>query len=146
MVPFHALSQRLAETALRGGRLEKPDLYYFHNCPVEYVYTEPNSSETREVREIFAKVKKDRGAVSIFSDAGAARGGYNEERVRLIEEFLRVVGERVRYVAWLNPMPRSRWEGTTAERVAELVPMFEISRRGLQGAIAVLRGKVGSGF
>ncbi|MGK7897016.1 MAG: hypothetical protein AB4372_26235, partial [Xenococcus sp. (in: cyanobacteria)] len=31
MVPFHALSQRLAETALKGGRLGKANIYYFYN-------------------------------------------------------------------------------------------------------------------
>ena len=35
MVPFHALSHRLAETAVRGGRLGKAGIYYFHNCPVD---------------------------------------------------------------------------------------------------------------
>ncbi|NEP43619.1 MAG: hypothetical protein F6K35_32095 [Okeania sp. SIO2H7] len=45
------------------------------------------------------------------------------------------------YIAWLNSILRSRWKGTTAEKVAELVPMFEITRRGLQGAIDVLRGR-----
>lgn len=33
MVPFHSLSRRLAETAVRGGRLGKAGIYYFHNCP-----------------------------------------------------------------------------------------------------------------
>src|SRR2546421_13070007 len=32
MVPFHMLSRRLTETALRGGRLGKANIYYFHNC------------------------------------------------------------------------------------------------------------------
>ena len=108
---------------------------------MERVYIEPNNPETRKIEDIFAKVKPDRGAVLIFSDAGAARGGYNRERVELTGEFLQEVRRAVRYVAWINPMPESRWDGTTAGEIAELVPMFEITRRGLQGAIAILRGK-----
>ena len=38
MIPFHALSHRLAETALRGGLLGKAGIYYFHNCPIEHLY------------------------------------------------------------------------------------------------------------
>ena len=77
----------------------------------------------------------------IFSDAGAARGGYSEERYELTKEFLAQLKQRLRYIAWLNPMPRSRWLGTTAGEIARLVPMFEVSRLGLQDAIGVLRGR-----
>lgn len=76
----------------------------------------------------------------IFSDAGAARGGYSQKRVELTAAFLQQIKAKVRYVAWLNPMPESRWQGTAGE-VARLVPMFEMARRGLQDAIALLRGK-----
>ena len=77
----------------------------------------------------------------IFSDAGAARGGYSEERYELTKKFLAQIKQRVRYIAWLNPMPRKRWANTTAADITRLVPMFEVSRRGLQDAIGVLRGR-----
>ncbi|WP_414579694.1 hypothetical protein [Anabaena sp. CCY 9402-a] len=72
-----------------------------------------------------------RTAVLIFSDAGAARGGYSEERYELTREFITQLQHHVRYIAWLNPMPRKRWFGTTAGEIAHLVPMFEVSRRGV---------------
>ncbi|MEG3864115.1 hypothetical protein QT974_34105, partial [Microcoleus sp. herbarium12] len=56
-------------------------------------------------------------------------GGYSEERVELTAAFLQQIKAKVRYVAWLNPMPESCWEGTTAGKVA----------RGLQRAITLLR-------
>ncbi len=141
MVPFDALSRRLAETALLGGRLGSPGIYYFHNCPIEYLYRDPNHQEAELVSNVVTHVCSERTAVLIFSDAGAARGGYSEERYELTKEFLAKLKQRVRYVAWLNPMPKKRWHKTTAGEIAHLVPMFELSRRGMQDAIGVLRGR-----
>jgi uncharacterized protein with von Willebrand factor type A (vWA) domain len=141
MVPFHALSHRLAETALGGGRLGKAGIYYFHNCPVEYLYHDPNHQEAELVSDIVTHSCSPRTAILIFSDAGAARGGYSQERYELTKQLLAQLRQRVRYMAWLNPLPRSRWLGTTAGEIACLVPMFELSRRGLQDAIGVLRGR-----
>lgn len=141
MVPFGELSHRLAETALRGGLLGKAGIYYFHNCPIEYLYHDSNLLEAELVHDIVTNVCSQRTAVLIFSDAGAARGGNSEERYELTQQFLAQFKQRVRYIAWLNPLPRKRWAGTTAGDIARLVPMFEVSRRGLQDAIGVLRGR-----
>jgi uncharacterized protein with von Willebrand factor type A (vWA) domain len=141
MVPFHALSQRLTETAMRGGRLGGAGIYYFHNCPLDYLYHDPNHQEAELVSDIVTHVCSNRTAVLIFSDAGAARGGYSEERYELTKEFLAKLKQQVHYIAWLNPMPKKRWFGTTAGEIAHLVPMFELSRRGMQDTIGVLRGR-----
>ena len=140
MVPFHDLSQRLAETAVRGGRLGNAGIYYFHNCPVDYLYHDPYHLKAEKIEDLLAKLRPQRSVMLIFSDAGAARGGYSQKRVELTAAFLQQIKAKVRYVAWLNPMPESRWQGTAGE-VARLVPMFEMARRGLQDAIALLRGK-----
>jgi hypothetical protein len=139
MVPFHALSHRLAETAVRGGRLGKAGIYYFHNCPMDYLYHDSYHQEAEAIDDMLPHLPQ-RTVVLIFSDAGAARGGYSEERIDITEQFLTQLRQRVSYIAWLNPMPQKRWFGTTAGKVADLVPMFEMTRRGLQDAIDVLRG------
>jgi uncharacterized protein with von Willebrand factor type A (vWA) domain len=141
MVPMNALSQRLAETALRGGRLGRTGIYYFHNCPVEYLYRDPYHQEGELVSHILNHVCSGRTAVLIFSDAGAARGGNSQERYQLTQKFLTNLKQRVRYIAWLNPMPKNRWFGTTAGEISNLVPMFEVSRTGLQDAISILSGR-----
>jgi len=140
MVPFHNLSQRLIQTALQGGRLGNASVYYFHNCPTDYVYRDPVHQQAVAIDDFFAQLNP-RTAVLIFSDAGSARGGFNARRRRATKTFLDDLKQHVRYVAWLNPMPRSRWTGTTAGDVAHVIPMFEVSRQGLDGAIDVLRGK-----
>lgn len=141
MVPFHALSQRLAETALRGGRLGRTGIYYFHNCPVEYLYHDPYHQQGELVSHIINHVCSQRTAVLIFSDAGAARGGNSKERYQLTQEFITQLQQKVRYIAWLNPMPKKRCLNTTAGEISNLVPMFEVSRTGLQDAISLLSGR-----
>jgi uncharacterized protein len=141
MVPFHPLSLRLADTALRGGRLGKAGIYYFHNCPTKYIYRDTARQKAEPVSDFLAKLRPECSAVLIFSDAGAARGGYSLERLELTENFLYQLKQRVRYIAWVNPMATERWFGTTAGEIARLVPMFELSRQGLDSAIDVLRGR-----
>lgn len=89
---------------------------------------------------MLSKLSPIRSSVLIFSDGGAARGCYNSDRLELTEEFLKQFKQRVRYMAWLNPVPKSRWEGTTAGEISRSIPMFECDRIGLQNAIKVLRG------
>ena len=141
MVPFHALSLRLIETAQRGGRLGRTSVYYFHNCPVDYLYTDPIHQQAEPIPEVLASLRRDRTVVLIISDAGAARGGLNLRRVGLTIAFLRRLRRQVKSVAWLNPMPQLRWAGTTAGEIAQTVSMFEGTRQGLDQAIDALRGR-----
>ena len=141
MVPFHMLARRLAETAQRGGRLGKAGIYYFHNCPTTHLYRTPTYQDAKAIKDVLNSLSNERTAVLIFSDAGAARRGFNQTRLDLTKKFLDQLTNRFRYVAWLNPTPRSRWLGTTAGEIQELVPMFEINRRGLDDAISLLRGR-----
>ena len=141
MRPFHKLSSHLAETARLAGRLGKADIYYFHNCPDQYIYHDPLFLEGESIDEFLKQSSSRQTVVLIFSDAGAARGGDNRERYELTRQFLDKLRQRVRYMVWLNPMPCTRWSGTTAAEIAQLVPMFEVSRQGFLGAINVLRGR-----
>ena len=141
MVPFHSLTQRLAETAALEGRLGNAGIYYFHNCPIKYLYRDTHHLEAEQISNVLAGLNHKRASVLIISDAGATRGSFNLERVRLTKKFLDQTKSQVRQVAWLNPMPCSRWEESTAEEIARLIPMFEISRQGLDRAIDVLRGR-----
>jgi uncharacterized protein len=141
MVPFHLLTDRLVETAAREGRLGAAGIYYFHNCPIDYLYQDPYHSQAESILSILPNFSRDRVVVLIISDAGAARGSYNPERIELTLNFLDQLQLHVRYIAWLNPMPRSYWGSTTAATIALKFPMFEFSRSGFDGAIDALRGR-----
>lgn len=141
MMPFHTISRRLVETALQGGRLGRAGVYYFHNCPTEYFYQDEARLSAEQIDTVLAQLNQSQAVALIFSDAGAVRGGFNPERHRLTKIFLERLRRQVRYIAWLNPMPKLRWVNTTAQEIAHLVPMFEINRQGLDSAIGALRGR-----
>ncbi|MBN3896317.1 MAG: hypothetical protein HWQ41_13930 [Nostoc sp. NOS(2021)] len=141
MVPFHSLSVRLGHTASRGGQLGAAGIYYFHNCPVGYLYYDPVHQQAEPIENVLVRLRQNRVVALIFSDAGAARGGLNSERIELTKVFLKQLKQHVRYVAWLNPIPKKRWLSTTAGEIAGLVPMFEATREGLDSAINALRGR-----
>lgn len=140
MVPFHALGRRLIQTAERGGRLGRAGVLYFHDCPTEFLYGDPARQKGAAVDQWLVSDNLGRSRILIFSDGGAARGQFDRERLARTADFLEKLNRRVRRVAWLNPMPRTRWTATTAEAIARLVPMFEVSQHGLHEAIRVLRG------
>lgn len=140
MVPFHSLSRQLIETAERGGRLKQTSVYYFHNYPDHYLYTDPARLKARSISDVLEEIG-EKTAVFVVSDAGAARGTYDPDRLEYTQEFLSQLGQSVRYYVWLNPMPSDRWLHTTAGEIARLVPMLEMSREGLNTAIDILRGR-----
>ena len=141
MVAFRSLAERLTETAARGGRLGKMGIFYFRNCPIDSLYRDPLHLDAEPVADVLAQLRRDRTVVLIFSDGGAARGGFSRDRITATTEFLAKLQSQVRRVVWLNPMPQSRWAGTTAAEIARSVPMFEATRQGIEGAIGTLRGR-----
>lgn len=140
MVPFYPLTRRLCETA-SGGRLGGLRLYYFHNSPLEHLYTDSALVAAEPLGDVLGKAGARHAGVLIFSDAGAARGRLCPERVDATAAFLSACQQRVRQLAWLNPVPRRRWHGTSAAVISQFVPMFEISRRGFDDAVGALRGR-----
>ncbi len=126
---------------MRGGRFSRVRVYYFHNCPDEYLYRDPYHLEAESIDDCLSNLPKAKTVCLIFSDAGAARGGFSSRRRRLTKFFLKELGQYVRYITWLNPVPRDRWKTTTAHDIAALVPMFEVNRQEFYRAIDALRGR-----
>ncbi len=141
MVPFHQLADRLAETALHEGRLTNIGVYYFRNYPAGQLFRTPSLQNEVPIKDVLEGLHYDRSSVLIFSDAGAARGNFSRRRFEGSRAFLKQITAHVRYQAWLNPMPTERWPDTTAQGIQQLIPMFDISHRGLEHAINVLRGR-----
>ena len=140
MAPFHHLSRQLIDKAVRGGNLTQTSVYYFYNYPEKYFYTDPTRIKAQLTTDVLESVD-ERAGVLIVSDAGAARGNYNPVRVEYTQKFIEQLQQSVRYYAWLNPMPNDSWQYTTAGEIARFVPMFEMSRQGLNAAINTLRGR-----
>ena len=140
MVPFHGLTRQLLETAQRGGRLSQTGTFYFHDYPDESLYLDPARRQALPVSEVMKQLD-ERTGVLIVSDAGAARGRDEAQRVEHTRQFVGLLRQAVRHFAWLNPMPRARWANTSAHGIAQFAPMFEMNRRGLDAAVNALRGR-----
>lgn len=142
MVPFEDLADTLVQTARMGGRLGRAGVYYFHNYPRGVLYQNKAFIHQSTIQQVLDRLPRERTVALIFSDAGAARGGLNSKRFDRTEVFLKQLQTGVRRVAWINPMPRTRWKYTTAGLIWDLVPMFECDRRGFDDAIDMLRGRL----
>ncbi|PSM31869.1 VWA domain-containing protein [Haliangium sp. UPWRP_2] len=140
MVPFHALVARLLDAAQRGAHFRRVETYYFHNTPEEHLYRTRHLQDPASLDTLLADWAARQPAVAVVSDGGAARGGLRPARVADCARFLARLGQKVRRIVWLNPMPRARWTHTTAAEIAACVPMFEMSRAGIDRAVEVLRG------
>jgi uncharacterized protein with von Willebrand factor type A (vWA) domain len=137
MAPFHPLIARLTDTALHGGGLRHVDVASFHNHALDTIVRPSGPAPLRDLLDGLPP-----GAVALIaSDAGAARGGIEAERIETTRRMLALVGSAARHVVWINPCPRRRWPGTSAEEIAALVPMFEATRAGFDAAVRVLRGR-----
>lgn len=141
MRPFQPLIERLVDSAMRACHLGDYGIYYFHNCPIHYLYRDSLMQQPETVGSFLSTRSSSKSSVMIVSDAGSARGGYNPVRVQKTKNFLTQLKQYVRYVAWLNPLPYDRWDHSTAGKIADFVAMFEINRTGFRGAVDVLRGR-----
>ena len=142
MVPFHRFTRDLMETACDGqkSQIQQVDLAYFQNVPPDHVFRDPHLMQPFPLGNLLAQIDTDT-SVLVVSDAGAARGHRRNERIRATAEFLSLVKRRTTQVAWLNPMPQSRWAGTSAQFIARLAPMFQMDREGFGNAMNALRGQ-----
>ena len=161
MVPFHQLCDQIVAAALENRSRIKPEVYYFYNCPKEYVYSQANLSTAVELPKLYATMQKRRTHVLIISDAGAARGNRNTYRLNQTMQFLK--GESTisqsssalhpgllrcaHSIAWLNPMPRHRWTNSTALDIyrngsIQMFPLMEEGKLSFVKTIQSLMGKI----
>jgi uncharacterized protein len=141
MTPFRRVTVPLLESAQQGG-LAAVSVAYFHDVPGEVLFRDPALNKPVKLQEIIEPFVA--AGVLIISDGGAARGVYDKRRVEQTVQFLHKLLDRwTPNVAWLNPTPPERWPGTSADAIRQAggVQMFTLSRRGLDSAVDVLRGR-----
>jgi uncharacterized protein len=141
MMPIHQFTREIVETALYESNFPEGQVMvcYYQNFPADYVYKDIFLTEPTELAALLAGCDDDT-SVLIVSDGGAARGYRHLERIRKTTRFLRRLRQTTQLCAWLNPVPQERWEGSSAEIIANLVPMFQMDDDGLSNAIDVVRG------
>jgi uncharacterized protein with von Willebrand factor type A (vWA) domain len=171
MTPYGAYVEHLVREIHNAGRLESIATWYFRNLPSNRVdttvldrlpdpfspridpvldliapmstgrlYADPDLTQPRPFPAVLAATAPGTTA-AVISDAGAARGTLQTGRlvgtVAMVKALRAVPGP----VAWINPVPAARWEGTTAEQIARHVPMSPLTAEGLHRAVDALRGR-----
>ncbi|AIE83767.1 VWA domain-containing protein [Fimbriimonas ginsengisoli] len=145
MAPFHWLTRDLVAAAVEESGIANVRVFYFHDVFQDQVFQQATLREPVSFDRVLASCRPNCG-VLIVSDAGAARGSLDTDgRIVPTLRLLARVRRKTRYVAWLNPMPAHRWEGSSARYVAVGVPMLPMTKDGLNQAIAYLRGSVAKG-
>lgn len=128
MLAFEALSNAFTEAL--GKAFDAPKKlkrYFFYNVPQPYCYLNQAHTRSISVEALHEQIyKQPHTQVIIISDAGAARGVNSDRRFDATMKFLLGLGKVSHKVVWLNPMPKARWEHTTAQRIARLVPTFTL--------------------
>jgi uncharacterized protein with von Willebrand factor type A (vWA) domain len=140
MVPFRRVTQALLDSAKQSG-FARASLFFFHDVPGKHLFHDPwLSTHEPAVRVLQSFI--DAG-VLVISDAGSARGNFEQSRVDQTNEFLQLVRRYTQNIAWLNPTPVERWNRTSAAAIRHecAVPMFELNRLGLDTAVNIMRGR-----
>lgn len=138
MDPWRPFLATLADS-LHFGRL-RYDVFYFANQPRKQLFASPDLRAPQDRDEV---LRRHAGAgLLILSDAGSARGYLNRRRATQTVDFLAGAITCCPAAVWLNPMPRARWAGTTAARIAAetRVPMLPLDASQLLRAVDILRG------
>jgi uncharacterized protein len=115
MSPWRPFIRALGDSLSLSG-LRVCSLRYFDNDPHDRLFADP---ALRRFDDTFDFLRQYEGAgLLIVSDAGAARGFFNRERLQRSRTFLDEARKLCVPIVWVNPMPRARWAKTTAGGLA----------------------------
>ncbi|MCO6489778.1 MAG: hypothetical protein J5I98_15285 [Phaeodactylibacter sp.] len=139
MVAFQAFADDLINIVSASPVEEQaqPHACFFHNCPSRFVFRDRALTEAVSLAQFIAKMGKP---LILFSDAGAARNGYSRQRVEQTRAFLRQLGDK--HVAWVNPVPRFRWYGTSAYEISKMVNMVDATQEEFVNIVDILKGRI----
>lgn len=138
MIAFSGLSEKMIQTARQDRHFRELDVFYFNNIPEDYLFRDAEMYDPIDIADF---LPMPRSSVLVFSDAGAARGMMNWDRVTETLAFIDLINAP--HFVWVNPMPRVRWKNTTAEVIAiKTGSMFASDPMEFRNAIKMLRGKL----
>lgn len=152
MAPYTALCNRLFQAVHQSSHLKDLQVYYFHNCVYDYLFTTPHCRRGDWIDTDWVFGNLDSEYKVIFVGDGAmspyelmARGGNQDWDVYNMEPgiiWLRKFVDRYKKCIWLNPIKADRWDWTygskTINIIREVFPMFELTLDGLDAGIKKL--------
>jgi uncharacterized protein len=116
MIPFMPALRPLFQ-AIEGGWVSPARLYRFTGYPERFLYEWLHPSRAIAVTDVLARLHCSRTIVVVVSDAGAAIGVGDDDRLEGIQRFLVQWRRSVRQLLWINPLPEARWAGTPAAEI-----------------------------
>jgi uncharacterized protein with von Willebrand factor type A (vWA) domain len=151
MDPHAQVVSQLFSAAKRASNIRELKTYYFHNCIYGHVYETERFSDPVRVRDVFEQCGAHWKCV-VVGDAAMhpaellGRGDWYLNRDgsdRAAEalagiQWMSLLADHFRRAVWLNPDPPTYWRGGTAEMLAKVFPMFQLTLDGLSDAIAHL--------
>ena len=171
MTPFHGYVGHVVRAIRNAGRIDNVREIYCHDLPGSVgdrsvlgylddpfrpdldlilpliepmgdgrVYDDPELTLPRSLTVILDELGESTATV-IISDAGAARQRLNTMRLFDTVALLKTLHSRVGTVAWLNPVRPDNWLHSTAGQVARYVPMYALTKEGLNRTVDTLRGR-----
>jgi uncharacterized protein with von Willebrand factor type A (vWA) domain len=140
MAPFHPISELLVQSLERGSKFHYLEVLYFHDLPGKNLYRTPRLNGPVDRAQWSRTLDLMFSHVLVISDAGAARGHLDDQRVAQSKNRYGHLRSRSRNLAILNPMPKDRWNETSAAPLAFHIPMFECNASGLRSLADYLRG------
>lgn len=109
------------------------EVYYFHNTVYDVVYTD---DKRRKPIPIDQFLSKDPGyRVFIIGDAAMAPYELTKYSISAWTQ----IRDKYKKTAWLNPLYKRSWDFTLTTRViGQLIPMYELTPRGIDKAIRAM--------
>ena len=139
MYPFQLILDTLIDGIESGGYSGQFHLFYFDELPHGLLSPLPNLSQSMQTNEVIKGFSEDT-AFLIVGHADSGTRIYRKALIKNVQQLTSSLSLFTNRVAWLNPMPRSYWKGTSASDIAQELPMFSLDREGLIDCVSVLRG------
>jgi uncharacterized protein with von Willebrand factor type A (vWA) domain len=170
MTPFHGYVDHVVRAIRNAGRIDDAREAYFHDLPGSIdrtvleqvkdpfrpdldavlsliepmrdgsVYQDPQLTVPCPLTAVLDHLAMGTPTL-IISDAGAARRRYDATRLLDTVALLKALHAKAGTVMWVNPVQPENWLRTTADQVRRYIPMYPLTREGLDRAIDGLRGR-----
>lgn len=152
---FHAkLCNSLFQAAKRSNHWKDLQIFYFHNCFYERLYTTPACRESESIASkwVLQNFNNDYKVI-VVGDAAMAmseliyKGGrswYYEPNEESGITWIRRFRRQYKSMIWMNPIPKRQWEdgwgSRTIDFIRQTVPMYPLTIGGLEDGLYSLLG------
>lgn len=152
MLMYSRLVNRLFQAISKANHFKDLQVYYFHNCVYDHLYTNPHCRYGEWVDTQWVLNNLDSEYKVIFVGDGTmapselhSRYGNSYYSLRNEEpgiNWLMRIKRKYKKQIWLNPIRESEWEWVyghkTLQDIKKIFPMFELTLDGLEKAIKKL--------